>query len=32
MTTAELEFHSGHREYECTVDAVSGKVLSFERD
>lgn len=28
----ELEFHSGHREYECTVDAVSGKVLSFERD
>ena len=28
----ELEFHSGHREYECTVDAISGKVLSFERD
>lgn len=28
----ELEFHSGHREYDCTIDAVSGKVLSFERD
>lgn len=28
----ELKFHSGHREYECAVDAISGKVLSFERD
>ena len=28
----ELEFHSGPREYECAVDAISGNVLSFERD
>lgn len=28
----ELEFRSGQQEYEYTIDALSGKVLSFERD
>lgn len=28
----ELEFTSGKYEYECTIDAVTGKVLDYEKD
>ena len=28
----EIEFHSGGYEYDCKINAVTGEVLSFERD